>query len=214
MVTGIAQEMEAAAQAPRLHLEAADGIDAAAGNMEQATYVNTGNLDPQWMIAYKMFVDAEGEYGVPLPVPIGQFSSGANALVNMRRQDGGKAWTAIRPTRVSPQGTIECVVDRCGDAHLGGKRKMVATLDQLIKHVRAFHFDEFETYGKYFDQISDQLALSNPRLMKLMDLAGGAKPGAVVTDGPMPFYCDDDECTRYFDSPQGLQMHKNRDHKA
>src|SRR3972149_371138 len=127
-----AREREAMARAPRKHLETAEGIDAAAMNAEQAMYIEPG-IDPQWMIAYKLFTDDQGEYGIPYPVPIGQFHNGANALVNMRRRDGGYAWTAVAPERQAPRGTIECVSETCGDAHLGGRRKMLPSLDMLIK---------------------------------------------------------------------------------
>ena len=202
--TRIAREREAMARAPRVHLEAAEGIDADHMGAEQAEYIPP-QLDPQWMIAFKLFTDDEGEYGIPYPVPIGQVTQGANALVNMRRIDGGFAWTAVAPARLSPQGSIECVSERCGDAHLGGRRKMLKSLDALIKHVKAFHPDEAETYSKYFDKIQDDLALANPRLQKLMQTQGIATP-AQTQDAA--HYCGDDECTRFFDNAAERDKHE------
>lgn len=205
-----AREREAMARAPRQHLEASEGIDAAAMGAEEAAYTPP-LLDPQWMIAYKLFVDADGEYGVPYPVPVGQFHNGANALVHMRRVDGGYAWTSVPPERMAPKGDIECISDRCGDAHLGGRRKMLPHLRALIEHVEAFHPEDARAYRKYLDQIADQLAVNNPRLQKLMDSVGAA--AAVGAGGPEAFYCDDDECTRFFDTAQGKAIHMSKEHK-
>ena len=203
-----AREREAMARSPRLRLEAAEGIDAGAMGAEEAAYAEA-LLDPQWMIAYKMFTDAEGEYGVAYPVPIRQFTDGANALVKMRRSDGGYAWTALPPERMAPKGTIECISEQCGNAHMGGRRKMLPSLDALIKHVRAFHFDDYETYKPYLDKIAKDLAVNNPRLQRLMNAPTDAADAA-----DNAFYCDNDECTRFFDSEQGLRLHKSKEHKT
>ncbi len=210
--TDIALETEALARAEKLALEAGEKEIALPQESGGEAQFIPQSIDPQWMIAYKMFVDEEGEYGIPYPVPIGQFTQGANALVNMRRIDGGRAWTAVKPKRVAPEGSIECISERCGDAHLGGRRKKLKSLDALIKHVAAFHPDEYETYSKYFDQIKDDLALQNPRLQRIMAMRESVQQPQ-ANDAPAIFYCDDDECTRFFDTPQGLSLHRASAHR-
>lgn len=202
--TSLVQEREAAASAPRLHMEAdAALIDVAGMDAEAASYAEPG-IEPQWMQAYKLFTDEQGEYGIPYPVPVGQFFEGANALVKLRRIDGGRAWTSTKPPRLAPQGTIECIADRCGDAHIGGKRKMLPNISALIEHVEAFHERDAKTYRKYLDQLADQLAMNNPRLQRLMDqsAAGVASRGAEL------FYCQDDDCTEAFATQKKLDAHR------
>lgn len=209
--TALSQEREAILTAERMHLEAAEGVDAAAMGAEEAHYMPP-QIEPQWMIAYKLNVDDEGEYGIPHPVPIGELTNGSRLLA-LRRIDGGRAWTTVRPARVAPEGTIECIAERCGDAHIGGKRKRLHTMEALIKHVEAFHYEDFKTYEKYLDQIADALALQNPRLQALMDEAGISGTTALRDPADAVFYCDDDNCTRFFDSQAGLDAHM-RSHRT
>ena len=204
----MAREREAMARAPRQHMEAAEGIDADAMGAETASYIEP-STGPQWMTAYKLFTDDQGEYGIPYPVPINGWANGADALVKMRRIDGGYAWTAVQPERLAPKGTIECVTERCGDAHIGGKRKMLVSLGALIKHVKAFHPDDAETYSKYFEKIQDDIALANPRLQAIMGTV--ALPAESSADSA--FYCDDDDCTRFFDTEQGKRLHMTKEHR-
>lgn len=203
-----AREREAMARAPRQHLEPAEGIDAASvgEGVEDARYMDPA-VPAQWMVAYKLFLDEQGEYGIALPVPVGQWTNGANALVNMKRRDGGYAWTAIRPARMQPLGTLECIEETCGDAHLGGRRKMLRTISDMIAHVESFHPRAAKDYQKYLAQLADQQALDNPRLQRLM---GANAPSGQSMD--IAFYCDNDECARFFDTEQGRDQHA-RSHK-
>ena len=154
-----------------------------------------------------MFVDDEGEYGTPYPVPLGLLTQGANALIMMRRPDGGYAWSAERPARLAPKGTLECIEERCGDAHVGGKRKMLPDIPSMLQHVETFHPRAAQVYKKYLDELADSQALANPRLQALR--------GAFAPVAPMSaFYCDvAEDCTRFFDSEQGRALHERRDHK-
>jgi len=191
----------------RVHLEAAEGVDpSTVPGFDSATYVPP-SIEAQWQIAYKLHTDDDGVYGMPHPVPIGELTGGSR-LLSLRRIDGGPAWSVERPARVAPKGTIECVSERCGDAHIGGKRKMLTSLEKLIRHVETFHPEDFATYRKYFDQIADQIALNNPRLMALMNLAGVKGAEAVVTQqADLIFYCDDDDCTESFNTQKKKDTH-------
>ena len=210
--TRLAREREGMARAARGHLEAAEGIDAAHMGAEEAVYTEPV-IDPQWMIAYKLFTDDQGEYGIPYPVPIGQFTQGANALVNMRRRDGGFAWTAVKPERVAPPGELECPVETCGDAHLGGRRKRLPSLYHVVEHVASAHWAAYNRDKAVYDEISKGLADDNPRLRVLRERARLAQGGTVVSDlSGTALYCRDDECTRFFDTEQGRDTHE-RSHK-
>jgi hypothetical protein len=180
-------------------------------------------VDPQWIFpAWKLLLDDDGrEYGVLVAqpgLPRGQWDQGGvNALMNRRRPDGGFCFTLIEPERKPPEPTIECIYDRCGDVHLGGRRKMLFTLTDLIEHVETFHPREAKTYRKYLDEIANNVALGNDRLQRLRVAAEQGVHGASAAsqqDIPGAFYCKAEGCPRYFDTQQGRQMHKNRDHKA
>ncbi len=200
------RQRQAIARAPRQHMEAGEMLDIDAMGAEQASYTEP-TIDPQWTIAYKMCVDDEGEYGMPYPVPIGLLSQGAGALILMRRLDGGYAWSAERPARLAKKGTIECIEETCGDAHLGGKRKMLPDIQSLLIHVETFHPRAAQVYKKFLDQLADEQAIANPRLQALRGVSAPAAPVSA-------FYCDaDDNCTRFFDSEQGLRLHKMKEHK-
>lgn len=214
----------------RTHLNPTEGIDAQAMGAEDAHYTEPF-LDPQWAIAYKLFTDDKGVYGLPYPVPIGEWMGGS-ALSRMKRRDGGPAWSATKPDRVGASGSIECVAERCGDAHLGGKRKMLVSLQALIKHVESFHPDEYDTYKKYFDKVKDDLALENPRLQRVMRMAAGedevaesvvAALNAEADDSPTPvilppiFACIDCEWVpkeNAINPASALASHRAHRHKA
>lgn len=201
-----ARQRQAIARSPRQHMEPDRYLDTDAMGAEQAGYTQP-TIDPQWVIAYKMFVDDQGEYGIPYPVPIGVLSQGSGALVLMRRLDGGYAWSAEKPERLAPAGSLECIEEHCGDAHLGGKRKMLPDIESLILHVETFHPRAAQIYKKYLDQLADAQATSNPRLQALLGITAPAAPVSA-------FYCDvDEDCTRFFDTEQGLLVHKGREHK-
>lgn len=200
-----ARQRQAIARAPRQHMDPDPYLDIESMGAEQAAYTEP-TIDPQWVIAYKMFVDDQGEYGIPYPVPIGQLSQGAGALVLMRRLDGGYAWSAERPARLAPVGTLECIEEKCGDAHLGGKRKMLPDIPSMLQHVETFHPRAAQVYKKYLEQLADDQAIANPRLQALR----GA-PVVPVPDSAV--YCRNENCPRYFDTEQGRDVHE-RSHKG
>ena len=174
----VAREREAMARAPRQHMNPADNsinLDGVGEGVEHAGYTES-MVPAQWLIAWKLFVDDEGEYGIPYPVPQNQMFSGANALVNMRRPDGGYAWTTVPPLRLKPVGELECIEETCGDAHIGGKRKRLHSIPNMIEHVENFHPRAASVYRKYLDQLADRHALDNPRLQALLNGATGAEP--------------------------------------
>ena len=139
--------------------------DAQAMGAETAEYT-APTLDPQWLDAYKMFIDRDGnEYGVPCKLPRGQWAvGGPNALMNQRRPDGGYWFrladpdAAAPPVRPVPQ--FECFVGEC--------TKRVHRRIDLVKHVRAFHFDEAEVYKEVLTQIEQKVAQDDPRLQRVL----------------------------------------------
>lgn len=178
--TRVAREREAMARAPRQHMAPADptvNLDGVGEGVEVARYTESA-VPPQWLIAWKLFVDEGGEYGIPYPVPQNQMFNGANALINMRRPDGGFAWTTVQPSRLQSKGTMECIEETCGDAHVGGRRKMLHSIPNMIEHVENFHPRAASVYRKYLDQLADRHALDNPRLQALLS----AEPGEVTDD--------------------------------
>ena len=173
--TRVAREREAMARAPRQHMEPEDrsvDVGSIGDGVEKAEFMESA-IPPQWIIAWKLFLDEEGEYGIPYPVPHGQMFTGANALINMRRSDGGFHWTTVEPARLQKVGLLECIEETCGDAHIGGKRKRLHSIPNMIEHVESFHPRAAKVYAKYLDQLADRHAMDNPRLQALLDSTAG-----------------------------------------
>ena len=176
--TRVAREREAMARAPRQHMEPEDrsvDVGSIGDGVEKAEFMESA-IPPQWIIAWKLFLDDEGEYGIPYPVPHGQMFTGANALIKKRRADGGFCWTTVEPARLQSAGTMECIEETCGDAHIGGKRKMLRSIPNMIEHVESFHPRAANVYRKYLDQLADRHALDNPRLQTLLGADEATEP--------------------------------------
>ena len=171
--TRIAREREAMRRKSGSHLEAGEQPDARGMGAEAAEYT-TPSIDPQWIDAWKMFVDYEGnEYGVPVKLPRNMWSAGGpNALENLRRPDGGFWFTQLKPERLEDKGKHACFVGEC--------RKTVATLIKLVSHIEAFHFEEARTYAAVLLKIKESVAAEDPRLQRV--LATLENPGAVKAE--------------------------------
>ena len=141
------------------HMEAGEPPSASAMGAETAEYTKP-LIDPQWLEAWKMFVDSEGEYGVLVRVPRGQWSGVPDALEHMRRPDGGHWFQLSTPERVL-KGEYACFVGDC--------KKMLHRRIQLVQHVRAFHVAEAQTFKEVLERIEKQVAAEDPRLQKLVD---------------------------------------------
>ena len=143
------------------HTAVEEQPDARAMGAESAEYTKP-TIDPQWMNAWKMFPDAEGEYGVPVKLPRGQWQvGGPNALENMRRPDGGFWFRLSTPERTQADPQFECFVGEC-------KKKMHKRI-QIVSHVRAFHFEESKVHEAILKRIEQQVAAEDPRLQKLLE---------------------------------------------
>ena len=129
-------------------------------------------IDPQWIDAWKMFVDRDGnEYGVPVRLPKGQWSNGGpNALEQQRRPDGGFWFTTVEPERLAAEAKHECFVGEC--------RKRAPTLIKLVGHVEAFHHEEAEAYAAVLKKIKEQVANEDPRLQRVL---ASLKQGVAAT---------------------------------
>ena len=134
-------------------------------------------IDPQWIDAWKMFVDRDGnEYGVPVRLPKGQWSNGGpNALEQQRRPDGGFWFTTLEPERKAPEKKHECFVGEC--------TKRAETLIKLVGHVEAFHHEEASAYAAVLKQIKEQVANEDPRLQRVLASLGqeSQAPASEVT---------------------------------
>lgn len=159
--TRVAREREAMRRQEGTHLQVDAQPDARAMGAESAEYTEP-TIDPQWIDAWKMFVDRDGnEYGIPVKLPRGQWSAGGpNALENQRRPDGGYWFTLVEPERKATPPQYECFVGEC--------TKMLDTRSKLVGHVEAFHFTEASTYTVILQRIKEQVAEEDPRFQRLL----------------------------------------------
>ena len=180
--TRFARDVDAARRQTLTHMNAGEEPDAQGMGAEEATYAEPG-IDPQWMWAWKMFVDRDGnEYGVPARVPIGQyFGRGPNHLQNLRRPDGGFWFQVDTPTRMQPEPQFECFVGDC--------TKRLHKRIQLVNHVRAFHHDEAQAHATILTRIEQKVAEEDPRLQRLL-ASMEAQPEFVAEDESYVATCD------------------------
>lgn len=203
----IGREREAMRRQTGSHSAVAEKPDATAMGAESAEYI-APTIDPQWIDAWKMFVDEEGEYGVPVRLPRGQWAvGGPNALENQRRPDGGFWFTQIEPKRKAAVAKHECFVGNC--------TRKTSTIVKLITHVEAYHHEEAKAYSEILKQMRLHAAQDDPRLQRLLASMDGEQPvEQIATAGGMS--CDECEAT----SPEGhasaeawLRGHKLGAHK-
>ncbi len=196
----IGKEREAMRRQVGSHSAVTEQPDAKAMGAEAAGYTEP-TIDPQWVDAWKMFVDEEGEYGVPVRLPKGQWSvGGPNALENQRRPDGGFWFTMVEPERKAPAGKHECFVGNC--------RRANSTIVKLVSHVEAYHHEEAKAYSEILRQMRLHAAQEDPRLQRLMASMGQPASGGVA--------CDECSATspEGHTSPEGwLRGHKLGAHK-
>lgn len=177
--TRLALEEEALRRQEGSHMLPQQGIETGGTGTESITYA-PATIDPQWLDAYKMFVDRDGqEYGVRVRLPRGQWDAGgANALKNLRRPDGGFWFTLVKPARVWGEGELaakyECFVGEC--------RKPLFKRSQIPEHVETFHFAEAATYKPVLDKIRDQVAKEDPRLQHLLAELENEEPDVIGAD--------------------------------
>lgn len=161
MDTRTAREREAMRRQTATHLEPEQEPDARGMGAESAEYTKP-TIDPQWISAWKMFVDDDGnEYGVPVKIPRNQWDQGGpNALMNLRRPDGGYWFTLVEPERKMADPQYECFVRGC--------KKRLHERSMLIDHVKAFHYSEAERYKDILKKIEEKVAQEDPRLQRLL----------------------------------------------
>ncbi len=142
------------------HMAVETPPDAQAMGAESAEYTKP-TIDPQWIDAWKMFPDGDGEYGVPVKLPRGQWAvGGPNALENLRRPDGAFWFRLSTPERVQADPQFECFVGDC--------RKKLHRRIHVVAHVRTFHHDEAEAHKAILTRIERQVAAEDPRLQRLL----------------------------------------------
>ncbi len=168
-----AREREAMRRQVPTHMAADQPPDARGMGAETAEYLEP-TIDPQWMDAWKVFVDRDGnEYGIAAKLPRLQWDNGgANALSVQKRPDGGFWFTTIEPERTKAPGRHVCFVGDC--------TKPAETLSKLVGHVRATHFEEAGMYKEVLDRIERTVADRDPRLQRV--LAELEEPDAVLGD--------------------------------
>lgn len=178
-----ARDMDAARRQVPTFMQAGEAPDAAGMGAESAEYAES-SIDPQWMAAFKMFVDRDGnEYGVPVRVPIGQyFGRSPNHLQNLRRPDGGFWFQVEPPERLQPEPQFECFVGDC--------TKRLHKRIQLVNHVRAFHADEAQAHAAILTRIEQKVAEEDPRLQKLL-ASMDESTEFVAEDDPIVITCPD-----------------------
>lgn len=181
--TRTAKNWEAARKQQFTHMVAGEKPDAHAMGAESAEYMEP-TIDPQWMDAWKMFVDRDGnEYGVPVRVPRGQFfGNSPNHLQNVRRPDGGFWFQIAQPDRVQPEPQFECFVGDC--------TKRLHKRIQLVNHVRAFHADEAQAHATILTRIEQKVAEEDPRLQRLLASLDAPQPEFVAEAEPYVLTCE------------------------
>ncbi len=169
------EELEALRDRPASHMTPDGQPDARGMGAESAEYI-TPMIDPQWIDAWKMFLDRDGtEYGVPVRLPRGQWAAGGpNALMNLRRPDGGFWFTAKKPVRTMAEPKYECFVGEC--------TKKLHTRSKLVSHVETFHFEEAKSFRDILMRIKRQVAHEDPRLQKLVAELGVEGEGVTEED--------------------------------
>ncbi len=197
--TRTAIEMEGLRRQESVRLEPEQPPDAKGMGAEGAEYTEP-TLDPQWINAWKMFPDGQGgEYGVPVRLPRGQWDKGGpNALMNLRRPDGGFWFTTLRPERLQALPQFVCFVGAC---------KKPLHRFQIPQHVRTFHFAEAETYKAILAQIEKKIADEDPRLQAVMATLGTALVPSGCTE------CGKEAPEDHSDPESWLMVHEAEAHK-
>lgn len=203
-----AEEQQAFADAPAQHLfpESEPNMGEFPG-VQDSRYI-LQDLDPQWKRAYKLQRDEKGVYGVETLVPKGQWDQGgANALMNQRYADGSRVFTLLKPARVLYQGDLagkyECFIGEC--------TKRMATGQQLVEHARAVHPQESVAFKRELDDIERMAVQNNQRFARVRDKIIADIAGTeTVAD---TFRCPEEGCVRFFDTQQGLAVHRAKEHK-
>ncbi len=163
-------------------MQAGERPDAQGMGAETADYIEP-DIDPQWMAAWKMFIDRDGkEYGVPVRVPVGQyFGQSPSHLQNLRRPDGGYWFQIEQPKRLQPEPKFECFVGDC--------TKRLHKRIQLVNHVRAFHDSEARAHAAILVRIEQKVAEEDPRLQRLLASLDEPAPEFVANDDPVVLTC-------------------------
>ena len=201
------RELDALAEKPvsRMQEPPAPDLSSAGPGVQSAEYTKP-QLDPQWMDAWKMFVDDEGEYGIPCKLPRGQWDQGgANSLMYRRRPDGGRWFRLSTPERTQSEAQFGCFVGAC--------RKRAHTPLKVVEHVRAFHAADAITHKSTLERIEAAAAKANPRLQKLLGAVEEAEEAANMPVG-MCGVCGDDAPDDHNDPAQWLARHTRSAHHA
>ena len=200
------RELDALAEKPvsRMQEPPAPDLSSAGPGVQSAEYTKP-QLDPQWMDAWKMFVDDEGEYGIPCKLPRGQWDTGnANALMHRRRPDGGRWFRLSTPERTQSEAQFGCFVGAC--------RKRAHTPLKVVEHVRAFHAADAITHKATLERIEAAAAKANPRLQKLLGAVEEAEEAANAPPG-MCGLCGDDAPDDHENPAEWVVRHTRSAHK-
>lgn len=155
-----ARESDALREQEGSHMQPSGEPDATSMGAETAAYTEP-SIDPQWMDAWKMFMDEKGEYGVACKLPRGQWDvGGPNALNRQRRPDGGLWFRAATPERTQRDAQYPCFVGLC--------KKKLHYRRQVVTHVRGFHPEAAITHRVILERIEQQIAHEDPRLQELI----------------------------------------------
>lgn len=155
-----ARESDALREQEGSHMQPAGKPDAESMGAQSAEYTEP-SIDPQWMDAWKMFVDEKGEYGVACKLPRGQWEvGGPNALNRQRRPDGGLWFRVATPERTQRDPQYKCFVGMC--------KRRLHYRRQVVTHVRGFHPEAAVTHRVVLERIEQQIAHEDPRLQELI----------------------------------------------
>ena len=208
-----AREREAMRNQVPTHMEVGEEPDAGSMGAQSAEYTEP-SIDPQWMDAWKLFIDPrdDTQFGVPVRLPRGQWDRGGpNALMNQRHPDGRFWFTLIEPERKQPPGLYPCFVGEC--------RKLLSTRIKLVQHIPAFHHDEAETYSEVLKQIKQQVAKEDPRLQAVLASMedGAEEPAEADSDVVAAIMCDECQASSpedHEEPEEWLRRHKLGTHKG
>jgi hypothetical protein len=182
-----------------------------------------------WMAAWQITVERDGtEYGTPCKLPKGQLAH----YLAKRRPDGGKRFTLTMPARLKKPPRYECFIEDC--------TKRVDERVKLIGHIETYHPYKAQIYADELLRLKQAVVRDNPKLKAVIDdmidepedkfievpkavlEAQEPEPDVVESNildvviapkGPQLFTCGMENCTRFFDSQQGLNLHRIKEHK-
>ena len=194
-----------------------------------------------WVKVWELRLDSQGvPYGKPTRAPRQQLG----LWLQKTRPDGGPRFTVAQPARVAAEPQFACVRRECGKRlytridlyeHVEYlhprefrmyKKQLDALLDAAVAEDRAMN-DWLEKAARTPESGLLSVALPTVKAEEDVDVTAGApivqsigigrkieQEAPQNPDVPPIHYCTIGGCKRFFDSAQGLNMHRSKEHKG